>query len=82
MAGMDTGPGSDRLIGSDLARHAGGRWFARGVLVVAALNELTPLQDACLSKCRSPVEDLIGAWRAGSLGAAQAGARHGTWCVG
>src|SRR5205807_1892741 len=53
------------LFGSDLAWQAGGRWFAAGVLAVAALYELTPLKGVCLAKCRSPLGFLLGAWRDG-----------------
>ena len=53
------------LFGGDLAWHAGGRWFAGGVLAVAALYELTPLKDVCLAKCRSPLGFLLGTWRDG-----------------
>jgi predicted metal-binding membrane protein len=57
------------LFGGDLAWHAGGRWFAAGVLAVAALYEVTPLKDVCLAKCRSPIGFLLGSWRDGRLGA-------------
>jgi predicted metal-binding membrane protein len=71
-----------RLFGGDLAWHAGGRWFAGGVLAIAAIYELTPLKDACLGKCRSPVGFLLGTWRDGRLGALQMGSKHAGWCVG
>ncbi|HEY6398181.1 MAG TPA: DUF2182 domain-containing protein [Solirubrobacteraceae bacterium] len=70
------------LFGGALAWHSGGRWFAAGVLAVAALYELTPLKDVCLAKCRSPVGFLVGAWRGGRLGALEMGSRHAGWCVG
>jgi predicted metal-binding membrane protein len=70
------------LFGGDLAWHAGGRWFAAGVLAVAALYELTPLKDVCLAKCRSPLGFLLGAWRDGRLGALEMGSRHAGWCLG
>jgi predicted metal-binding membrane protein len=70
------------LFGSDLAWHSGGRWFAGGVLAVAALYELTLLKDVCLRKCRSPLGFLLGAWREGGRGALEMGARHAAWCVG
>jgi predicted metal-binding membrane protein len=69
-------------VGASLAWDRAGRWFAGGVLVVAALYELTPLKDACLGKCRSPLGFLLGAWRNGPSGALQMGAKHGAWCVG
>ncbi|MFL5860565.1 MAG: DUF2182 domain-containing protein [Solirubrobacteraceae bacterium] len=70
------------LFGGDLAWHAGGRWFAAGVLVLAALYEVTPLKDVCLAKCRSPIGFLLGSWREGRLGALEMGSRHGGWCLG
>jgi predicted metal-binding membrane protein len=70
------------LFGGDLAWHTGGRWFAAGVLAVAALYELTPLKDVCLGKCRSPVGFLLGTWREGRLGALEMGSKHAGWCVG
>jgi predicted metal-binding membrane protein len=70
------------VLGGELAWQAGGRWFAGGVLVVAALYELTPLKYACLEKCRSPLGFLLGSWRDGQRGALEMGARHAAWCVG
>jgi predicted metal-binding membrane protein len=70
------------LLGGDLAWHAGGRWFAGGVLALAAVYELTPLKNVCLSKCRSPLGFLLGGWRDGRLGALEMGSRHAAWCLG
>ncbi|MHB8689776.1 MAG: DUF2182 domain-containing protein [Solirubrobacteraceae bacterium] len=70
------------VFGGDLAWHTGGRWFAAGVLALAALYEVTPLKDACLAKCRSPIGFLLGSWRDGRLGALEMGSRHGGWCLG
>jgi predicted metal-binding membrane protein len=70
------------LFGANLGWSAGGRWFAGGVLSVAALYELTPLKDVCLAKCRSPLGFLLGTWREGTRGAMEMGARHGAWCLG
>jgi predicted metal-binding membrane protein len=67
---------------SVIAWDSGGRWLAAGTLLVAAVYELTPLKNVCLSKCRSPLGFLIGSWRDGLRGAVQLGARHGAWCVG
>ena len=52
------------------------------MLIVAAVYELTPLKDACLGRCRSPLGFLLGAWREGRRGAMEMGAKHGAWCVG
>jgi len=70
------------LLGSELSWDRGGRWLAGGILVVAAVYELTPLKDVCLGKCRSPLGFLFGAWRDGLSGALQMGVRHGGWCIG
>ena len=70
------------VAGSSLSWHESGRWVAGGVLVGAAIYELTPLKDACLSKCRSPIGFLLGSWRSGPRGALEMGALHGAWCLG
>ncbi len=70
------------LFGSALAWDGAGRWFAGGVLAMAAVYELTPLKDVCLSKCRSPVGFLLGSWREGRIGAVEMGSRHAGWCLG
>ncbi len=68
--------------GDVLAWDRAGRWIAGGTLLAAAVYELTPLKDLCLSKCRSPLGFLLGAWREGRAGALQMGAKHAGWCVG
>ncbi|WP_372440302.1 DUF2182 domain-containing protein [Geodermatophilus bullaregiensis] len=49
---------------------------------MAAGYELSPLEDACLGRCRSPLGFLLGVWRDGRRGALRMGAQHGAWCVG
>ena len=70
------------VLGDALSWDRAGRWIAGGVLVVAALYELTPLKDVCVGKCRSPLGFLLGSWRGGLGGALRMGSRHGAWCVG
>jgi predicted metal-binding membrane protein len=70
------------VFGAQLGWHAGGRWLAGSVLALAAVYELTPLKDVCLSKCRSPLGFLLGTWRDGVRGAFAMGSRHAAWCVG
>jgi predicted metal-binding membrane protein len=72
----------DALLGGGLAWDGAGRWLAGGILILAAAYELTPWKDVCLSKCRSPLGFLMSAWRDGTWGAFEMGARHGAWCVG
>ena len=71
-----------RVVGGVLAWDRAGRWVAAATLIVAALYELTPLKEACLGKCRSPLGLLLGSWRDGSTGALRMGAKNGAWCVG
>jgi len=74
--------GGDGIAGDVLAWDSAGRWVAGTTLLVAAAYELTPLKDVCLSKCRSPLGFLLGAWRDGRVGSLQMGFRHGAWCIG
>jgi predicted metal-binding membrane protein len=55
---------------------------AGAVILAAAIYQLTPLKDACLSKCRSPFAFLLTAWKPGRIGALRMGIEHGGWCVG
>jgi len=71
-----------RVAGDVLDWDRAGRWVAGVTLVAAAAYELTPLKTICLRKCRSPLGFLLGAWREGTAGALEMGARHGAWCVG
>jgi predicted metal-binding membrane protein len=60
----------------------GGPYLAGAIIVAAALYQLTPLKDACLRKCRSPLGFLLTAWKPGRIGAMRMGLEHGAWCVG
>ena len=70
------------LAGGELAWDGAGHWVAGGTLLLAGAYELTPLKDACLSQCRSPLGFLLGRWRDGVRGALGMGVRHGAWCLG
>ncbi len=65
-----------------LAWDAAGRYVAGAVIVAAAVYQLTPLKDVCLSKCRGPLDFLLNAWKPGRGGALRMGIEHGAWCVG
>jgi predicted metal-binding membrane protein len=65
-----------------LAWDEAGRYVAGGVLVAAAAYQVTPLKQACLVKCRSPLMFLAERWRHGRAGALELGSRHGAWCLG
>ena len=53
-----------------------------GPLIAAGLYQLSPLKDACLSRCRSPASFLSRHYRPGASGAFRVGALHGVYCVG
>jgi predicted metal-binding membrane protein len=65
-----------------LAWDQDGRWVAAGVIALAAAYQLTPLKNACLSRCRSPLAFVVGSWRPGRTGAIAMGAELGGWCIG
>ena len=65
-----------------LAWDEAGRYVTGGVIVAAAVYQMTPLKRACLVKCRSPMMFLAERWRHGRAGALELGTRHGAWCLG
>jgi predicted metal-binding membrane protein len=66
----------------ELSWNRAGPYVAGGVIVVAAIYQLTPAKDICLRKCRTPMHFLFGGWRDGLSGALRLGIEHGAWCVG
>jgi predicted metal-binding membrane protein len=52
------------------------------LLIAAGIYQLTPLKDACLRHCRSPVEFISRHWRPGAAGAFAMGFTHGVFCLG
>jgi predicted metal-binding membrane protein len=56
--------------------------LAGSVLIAAGLYQWSPLKQACLRRCRSPLEFLATEWRQGLSGAFTMGLRHGAYCVG
>ena len=58
------------------------RWLTAMILVGAGFYQWSPLKDACLGKCRAPLEFVMTRWRPGRLGALRMGATHGLYCVG
>jgi predicted metal-binding membrane protein len=72
--------GTERLVQMS---PGGAMWLGVGIFSVAGLYQLTPLKDACLRHCRSPLSTLfhyasfIGPWRD-----LRVGVHHGLYCVG
>ena len=52
------------------------------LLIVGGLFQWTPLKDACLKHCRSPMGFLTAHWREGTVGAVRMGLHHGAYCLG
>jgi predicted metal-binding membrane protein len=56
--------------------------FGGMVFIAAGIYQFTPLKQACLRHCRSPLSFILNSWRDGSTGALQMGASHGFYCLG
>jgi predicted metal-binding membrane protein len=58
--------------------------FGAIVLMTAGLYQLTPLKDACLAHCQSPILFIHqhGGFKPASSDSLRLGLRHGTYCVG
>jgi predicted metal-binding membrane protein len=52
------------------------------LLLVAGVYQLTPLKQACLSACQSPLGFLLSRWRDGVRGGFRMGLDHGLYCLG
>jgi len=56
--------------------------FGGALLIFAGLFQWTPLKNACLTHCRSPLSFLLTDWREGRAAALWMGLRHGAYCTG
>jgi predicted metal-binding membrane protein len=70
------------LTGDAFSWDNAGPYLAGGIVLAAAVYQLTPLKDVCLRHCRSPFMFLTRHWRPGRLGGLRMGVIHGGWCVG
>ncbi len=70
------------VTGDVFAWDNGGPYLAGGIVLGAAIYQLTPLKDTCVHYCRSPLMFLMKYSRAGLWGSLRAGVVHGGWCVG
>lgn len=52
------------------------------LLAAAGIYQFTPLKQACLRHCRSPLQFISTRWRRGPVGALRMGLEHGAYCVG
>ncbi|MGQ0657945.1 MAG: DUF2182 domain-containing protein [Chromatiales bacterium] len=56
--------------------------LAGGLLIAAGVWQFTPLKQACLRHCRSPIQFLVQRRRNGNAGCLAMGMEHGTYCLG
>ncbi len=56
--------------------------LSAAILAVAGIYQLTPLKEACLGHCQSPIGFFMTHWRDGAAGALRMGLDHGAFCVG
>jgi predicted metal-binding membrane protein len=52
------------------------------LLITAGVFQWTPMKDACLSHCKSPLGFIMTHWKEGQWGAFFMGLHHGAYCVG
>lgn len=53
-----------------------------GLLIAAGLYQMSPLKQACLRKCQTPLMYFSNHWRKGIDGAWRMGLSHGVYCLG
>jgi predicted metal-binding membrane protein len=53
-----------------------------GILIAAGVFQWTPLKNACLKHCRTPLSFIMTNWREGRSGAFVMGLEHGAFCTG
>jgi predicted metal-binding membrane protein len=58
------------------------RYLGGALFIAAGIFQWTPLKEACLTTCRSPLGFIMSEWREGVGGALVMGLRHGAYCVG
>ncbi len=61
---------------------ASGVMLAGLILIAVGAYQWSPLKQACLRHCRSPLDFLLHHWREGAAGALSSGIRHGLFCLG
>lgn len=72
------------LAGAGLLSHMGASSrpvVSAALLVLAGAYQFSPIKQACLRKCRTPLGFLLTEWRPGIAGALKLGWRHGVECV-
>ncbi|MDX1711202.1 MAG: DUF2182 domain-containing protein [Rhodovibrionaceae bacterium] len=57
-------------------------WFAGALFIAAGVYQLSPLKNACLRHCQSPLHFISHHWRKGRFGPLRMGVEHGAYCLG
>ena len=52
------------------------------ILISAGIFQFTPLKNACLRYCRTPIDFITHKWKEGKWGALQMGMENGLYCLG
>lgn len=52
------------------------------IFIGAGLYQFTPLKEACINRCQSPLGFFMANWHGGRLGAFRMGCTHGLYCTG
>ncbi len=66
-----------------LAWENAGRELSAAVVLAGGVYQLTPIKDACLTRCRGPLSFVLEHWRSGRAGALHMGATMagGAWAA-
>jgi predicted metal-binding membrane protein len=62
--------------------HSRSSYLTAGLLLAAGVWQFSPIKNACLRYCRSPVDFITRHRRPGNRGALVMGLHHGTYCLG
>jgi len=77
---LQWGLGSFALLSPMLISSS--KYLGVAIFLAAGIYQLTPLKQACLAHCRSPISFFSSHWRQGDWGALGMGLHHGAYCVG
>jgi predicted metal-binding membrane protein len=56
--------------------------MSAAILIAAGIYQWLPFKEACLRKCRNPLQLFVARWRPGAGGAFRMGAESGAYCLG
>ena len=80
--GAQWGLNAAALLSPSMALAGFSPLLGGGLLLAAGIFQWTPLKQACLRQCRTPLGFLTADWREGRRGALAMGLHHGGYCLG